>query len=388
MSARIEDISKVLDKAFADKLSELGVKLEKNEDNFSIDESFGDANSNRVNLRENREVKELDKDIENFGFDTNSFNREIEKALENDKPLYDNNIAKEEKQKGNPEQCDNDVNYQKQKIKFGNRAVEYKVMKREADWGKSFINKGTTSKIENLENLNERIIKDIRNIFGSLDRITEIVVVDGLLILNGMQYYPISKDERFLSSLPFDCGEYFKDGVIAEIFDFGYLYQMQRLTSLKIDTMSFVERKLAYDIGITTVFRVELVFDALKSLKYLEIGNDVYHREDFYEKDSSKKGSKLSKKKGINEELERRQRFSTLYDRYLTTNAKSLSSWSFNNLKTYANTRGDKGFLKYSGGVLARLGMTGVTSAGAVGVWGIGKIVKSVGNVVRDLFYE
>lgn len=303
-------------------------------------------------------------------------------SMQATKAFYDSEKAKrkieeERRSATQPKQCNDTVMYKKNTATFNGRPFEYKVLQKEANWGTAFTQSfSIDDKITNLDKLNEKLIEDIKLNFGDLSRITEVAVISGMLIINGVQYYPLCNDKAFLDGLPFDCADYFKSGLIAEIFDFGYLYYMPYLTSLKIDSMDFAVRKFAYDIGIKGTFRIPLVFKAFKNLKYFEIGDSFFEAP----------GRDVNAE--VQEDIERHSRAAEIYDNFIIGNASSFRGWTFNNLKTYACNRGDKGFFRYSGGVIARGAMSLTAGVGELGLRGIGAVVKGGAHLLKKAFAD
>lgn len=299
------------------------------------------------------EEDEIVEDEEVHTFNLDDWNKAWMQSMQATKVFFESERAKKQLEKERqssqqPKQCDNTVMFRKNTATFNGQPFEYKVMQREVNWGTAFTKSFTMDdSITNFDKLNEKIIEDIKLAYGDLSRITDIAVISGMLIINGIQYYPLCKDKDFLNGLPFDCADYFKSGAIAEIFDFGYLYYMPYLTNLKIDSMEFIIRKFAYDIGIEGQFKVPLVFKAFKNLKFLEIGDMSFVRP----------GKSINtNEEEVEETLERHARVSEIYDSYVAKNADRFTGWTFNNMKTYACNRGNRGFLRYAFGTTLRTG--------------------------------
>lgn len=289
-------------------------------------------------------------------------------------------LEKERQSSKEPKQCDNTVMFKKNTATFNGQPFEYKVMQREVNWGTAFTKSFTMDdSITNFDKLNEKIIEDIKLAYGDLSRITDIAVISGMLIINGIQYYPLCKDKDFLNGLPFDCADYFKSGTIAEIFDFGYLYYMPYLTNLKIDSMEFITRKFAYDIGIEGQFKVPLVFKAFKNLKFLEIGDMSFVRPG---------KSTNTDEKEVEEVVERHSRASEIYDNYIANNADKFTGWTFNNMKTYACNRGDRGFLRYAVGTTVRTGAFVAVGAGNLALKTGSWVVKKGAKLLKKAFSD
>lgn len=323
---------------------------------------------------------------EEAGVNTDDFKKAWMKSMYATKAYYDSEMLKkqieeERKSATQPKQC-SDVLFKKNVATFNGQPFEYKVLQKEANWGEAFTESfSMDDKITNLDKLNEKLIEDIRLNFGDLSRITDVAVISGMLILNGVQYYPLCNDEAFLNGLPFDCQDYFKSGLIAEIFDFGYLYYMPYLTNIKIDSADFVIRKFAYDIGITGEFRFPAVFKAFKNLKYFEMGDIIVPAPGKLPKESSTA-------RDLEDSIERHSRAAEIYDSYILNNTSAFSGWTFNNLKSYACNRGNKGFFRYTGGILARGTLSLAAGVGDLGFRGVGAVVKGGAKLLKKAFSD
>lgn len=321
---------------------------------------------------EEDEVSPQDKEL----FNSKDFAKELMNSIYMYKSMYGEKDVKKkinnERNNGKtPKQCSSKDLFIKNTTTFRGKPVEYKTFRHEVTWDDKFIHSfKLEDKVQNLYKLGDILIKDIEEIFGDLSRVTSMMVVSGMLIFNNIQYYPLCKNRDFLDNLPFDCVDYFKSGAIAELFNFGYLHYFPNLREIKIDSLDFLINKVAYDLEITD-FDIRKVFKKISSLYVLEVGDLVFEAPgvDVTTKEVAKEsyGGKSGK-----EVIEDRKSACEIYNQYINQNANAVTNWSFNNLKTYATNRGNKGFLRYSGGVLARLGMFGAL--------GIGNLAQKVGG--------
>ena len=131
--------------------------------------------------------------------------------------------------------------------------------------------------------------------------------------------------------------------------------------------MDFVLDHFAFDIGIKGEFRIPLVFRAFKSLRCFEVGNDTFTPNDTNEE-------KSPRLKRVHDRVREKTKFGEIYDNYIGNNADAFTGWTFNNMKTYATSRGNKGFIHYSGGLIARAGMFGIV--------GVNNLVLKTGSTV------
>ena len=316
--------------------------------------------------------------------DVEGFKQAWVDAIKSTKEFYDNEriknkVEEERRSQEQPKQCTSEIMFKKNTTTFNGKPYEYKVLQKEVNWGSAFTKSFTMDdKITNLDKLNEKIIEDIKLTFGDLSRITEVAVVSGMLIINGVQYYPLCKDKDFLEGLPFDCVDYFKSGAIAELFDFGYLYYMPYLTTLKIDSVDFVVKKFAYDVGVEGVFKPQYAFKCFTNLKYFELADSLFVAPGRDVNGDKEKTTKL------NERIEHQSKIGEVYDKYVAKNADAFTSWTFNNMKTYACNSGKKGFFHYTGGVLARAGMATVVGAGNLSLKAISGTIKGVAKLIKN----
>lgn len=305
----------------------------------------------------------------------------LDKVLESRFGSVENSpVAVEARKSAEQPQQTSNYTFSKNSVRVNGSTLEYKVLKKDVDWGDAFNeSKSMDDKITNLEKLQDKILEDLVLTFGSLDRIKTVVVVSGMMIVNGIQYHPVCRSEAFLNGLSLDCRWYLEAGLVAEIFDFGHLHKMPYLTTIKIDSMDFVTDRFAYDIGITGEFTLKAVFKLFRNLKLFEVGDITAKAPGVIVGDADGRKEKL-----VREKVESRRFIKEAYDKYITANTKTFTGWTVNNLKTYACNRGDKGFFKYTGGIIARLGLSAVVGTGHLGLKAVGFVASGVFNTVKD----
>lgn len=265
-------------------------------------------------------------------------------------------LEQERKSSRVPKQLDESKIYKKNTLSFDNKTFEYKPLKRDIDWGIPFTEAiENKDKVQNLDKLNEILLRDIKDTFGSLDRITSIIVSSGMMIINKYQYYPLCDNEEYLRCLPFDCADYLRNGLVADIFDFKYLTRMTHLEVFKVDSVQFLVTKVAGDLDISEKKIVPAVFSRISSLKYLEVGDYCYKRP----------GTMINSEADLM--IDHIQKFSQVYETYVLKNAHSFTSWMGNNLKSYACNKKHKKLIPFLLGT-ATLGTitlaSGITTAG------------------------
>lgn len=279
-------------------------------------------------------------------------------------------LREERKSPRVPKQCSASHIYKQNTLSFDNKPFEYKPLKHEVDWGTPFTEaREIKDKVTNFDKLNEFLINDIKETFGSLDRITSIVVASGMLIINKYQYYPVCKDEEYLRCLPFDCADYLRNGLIADMFDFKYLRGMHNLELFKVDSIQFFVTKVCSDLDISEKRVIPVVFSKIPSLKFLEIGDSYYRRP----------GTEVNSEADML--IDNVQRCLQIYEKYVLNNAHSFTGWMGNNLKSYACNKGNKKLVPYLGGIVTLGALTAVSGVITAGLHGIGKGVEGAANV-------
>ena len=352
-------------------------------DNDDTCKNRGTQDYNNIQIKDKPSRVKTAKEEDDFSLNKEDWKKAWEDAMYSMKSMYDAERVRNERRKPEqPKQCD-DIVFKKNTLMCNGQPFEYKVLQREVDWGIPFTKSfSMDSKINNLDKLNEKIIDDLVNIFGDLSRITEVAVISGMLIVNGVQYYPLCNNQDFLNGLPFDCLDYFKEGLIGEFFDYGYLTYMPNLVTLKVDSMEFAMRKLAPDLNLSGNFTVNGVFKRISSLKYLEIGD-----EGFTYPVKSKK-SKKDDSESFEDRVSVYEKVDKMYNNFIVGNISTFRNWNFNNLKTYACNRGEKGFFRYSGGILMRGAGTALVGTGELGLRMAGGLVRGSFKLLKKAFTE
>lgn len=243
----------------------------------------------------------------------------------------------------------------------------------------------TNSDADNLEDNMERLSDAITfEVVKNFPKIHNIAVSNNYLIVNDTCFIPniVNNGAKF----PLDSLSYIQNGCIAPFINWRKLFKHSRNTcvSLSIDSTEFYityvgdSLDLGRKIGVSTAFKV---LDNLNSF-YLE-GEEVT-REKLESPDSA----------GIKKKLATKKRNFKIMDGYkldICKGTQGLQDFTFNNLKEYATNRGNKGFIRYAFGTVARFGFAaigGVLNAGTHLVRGVlrgGKeLVKNAITPVED----
>lgn len=164
--------------------------------------------------------------------------------------------------------------------------LPYKPYTRTMDLGLSLDNYDFTdlssSNMRNLRSISQLIIREFEMLFGSLDRITEFMVMDEMLIVNGVGFTPKLSQEE-IDFLPYDIQDSVADGRFAMLFDFDYLKHFNNLTKLAFNDPNFVYDKVRNDMCSKQKrgFSQRDFFELIPSLGYCQIGDDIMTENDF-----------------------------------------------------------------------------------------------------------
>lgn len=173
---------------------------------------------------------------------------------------------------------------------FMGNTFEYQQYQEHKDFGVVF-EEGNTQEdtCRNLREITRYISEDVANIVGGFDRITDLMILSDIIVVNGVAYSPILPLE-FINHLPLDVQNSAKAGHFAWLFDFGYLRNMSSLTNLSFDSVDFVFKKVRVDLNLKRDFEPKQLFKICKMLTNLQINtyqftrmnmdayDDVFHR--------------------------------------------------------------------------------------------------------------
>lgn len=171
-------------------------------------------------------------------------------------------------------------------VNFNGTDIHYKPYTRGMNLGLSlddFDSEDLSSvNMRNLRSVSHLIMKEFEMLFGSLDRITEFIVMDEMLIVNGVGFTPKLSQED-IDFLPYDIQDSVADGRLAMLFDFDNLKYLKNLTKLGFNDPSFVYDKVRNDMCTKQKrgFSQRDFFELIPSLGYCQIGDEVMTEADF-----------------------------------------------------------------------------------------------------------
>lgn len=245
-----------------------------------------------------------------------------------------------------------DIFYKHCTYKIGNTVKQFKLAKVNVRWDSQF-KEGSENIPRNIEILKALVTNSILELYGSWNRIYEIAVVDSMLIMNGVCYFP-SINENDLSKFPLDSVDYIKNGCVAPFFNWKYLRNMKRLSVLSIDDENFYANEIANDLGLCRSIGIESAFNICQNLMTFILGRRTLSRDELHSEKSVPMKKSLAK-------VKRNMVFSDGYKINVYNATNGLQDYMFGSLKTYATNRGNKGLFRFCVGTAVRAGLAGVS---------------------------
>lgn len=275
-------------------------------------------------------------------------------------PYLNKTVKRKEAEAFNSKKSDRHAEtvFAKDTCMVGGQPFNFQRVMQVPDWSIEFgENTDNGARAENLDKLRVRLTETLGNYFGGWHRIKSIVVNADQLIINGVCYMPKLTDAT-IEKFPFDSADYVKNGCIAPFFIWSILPKCKNLQNLSFDNPDFVLQSVAQDLGVSARdFDAIIFFNICKNLMYLEIGDASVTYQDLVEAGVAKKSASDMRKK-----LSNCADNMVFYDKFKETicdnGVSRFRGWTFNNMVNYANNRGDKNFFWYSGGVVARAGLS------------------------------
>lgn len=348
------------------------------------------GNRDFFNRTPEEKFESVDKAVQQIVNDTvpdevflNEVETEILKQL---KPYMSKNVQKARKDAYNSKSTDkhwkSNTMYKQDVLEVGGKDVKINRVKETPRWTLDLQDCVTNDdKARNFDQVRTKITEEIVNYFGGFNRIQKIYVNSLQLVINDVIYTPLLSD-TILARLPFDSADYVKNGYLAPLFDWGYLTKMSSLSVLSVDDFDFAMQNIGSDLGKGRDFKPMSLFNTCKNLTYLELGGEVITYPLNTEDEKTAEAIK-----NVEEEAHRYGRFDAMYTQCYEKVGNTLGGvrgWTVNNLKDYANNRGNKGIFKYTGGLLARAGVSAVAGTVELGVKGVGYLLRGIGRTLKD----
>ena len=217
-------------------------------------------------------------------------------------------------------------------------------------------------------------------IIKNFPKVHSIAVCDNYLLINDTCFTPniVNTDAKF----PLDSHVYLKNSMIAPFVDWNKLLKHASSTCgiISFDSSEFYVIYVGDSLGLGRSIGVSTMFKKVSALDTFYLEGETVTREKLNHPESSKVKKKLaSRKRNIN-----------ILDGYqlnVCSGTQSFQNWSFDNLKSYATSRGNKGFIRYSLGTIARAGMAtgaGILNLGTHLVRGTFNTIKSAITGLND----
>lgn len=216
---------------------------------------------------------------------------------------------------------------------YNGNEKSYKVVKCDCSYLANIFEKDNP--MYNIAILRKALTREVEKMVGSWGRVREIYVRSEQLIINGVQCIP-TIPSSFRSSFPFDTAELIENGCFASLFDWSVLKSMSNMYMLDIDDEYLFRTAVADGVGLSRRIGVKSLFKFCKRIEHLIINGVDLCSED----------SEVEMKK----RLAKGKHFDNLFDGFefdLYAGTGGIRSWTANNFRNYANSRGNKGLLRY-----------------------------------------
>lgn len=276
------------------------------------------------------------------------------------------------------------VAYKKNTYESNGKTVEYTMAAQKVDWGRAIADKSKSTEA-NLEQLRTFVSRQIYDYFGGFNRIVSIVVRSQQLIINNSCYMPLI-DPKYLrdaSLFPLDTLDYIRSGCLASLFNWKYLKKMSRLVLLDIDDVDFYLNDVASDIGAGRRVGLSTIFNIIPSLETFILNGDIVNSNE----QNTEKGRIVKEKIATHKHF---INFSDGYRLNIYNGTNGVQNWAVNNLKNFANDRGNRGIFMFSAGLVGRsivAGTAGVVNLGVHMIGAIGSVIKqAMTDVTTDDF--
>ena len=296
--------------------------------------------------------------------------KEYDKIMEKETQAFKNHrkAAIESKK---TEWASDKIGYVKNTYDYKGEPKEFQMAVQRVNWGEILAKDATTPDLA-IERLRSFVTYNIKKYYGGWNRIQTIVVRDQQLIINNVCYMPaIEKEHLNANIFPLDTIDYIRNGCMAQFFNWKVLKQMNHLHLIDIDDVNFFTTYVADDLELGRRIGVSSLFRIVPSLDELIIGDESITLESLNTPASVPIKQKVATSK----------RFLTFSDNYKVNIygiSNGIQDYMFNNLKTYANNRGNKGLFRFCCGTLARAGLTGVAGVLNFGAHLGGAIIQTI----------
>lgn len=223
----------------------------------------------------------------------------------------------------------------------------------------------------NLVNLSRAILDDIYTMVGGAGRITTLMIMSGVIIINGVSYEPILPEE-YVQYIPIADRNSILSGYFADYINYNCLRDMKNLVSLSFDSKDFVYGTVRKHLGYNAYFEPKEFFNICKSLMNLQIGEIQITR---------------ATKDDFDDVFHIERRSSQIAD-WCTERLDAGFSYGVSSIKDFWSSRGEHKFLGNAWGLAWRSGLTLAVGAGDLGLRtgrGAVKLAGKIKNGVNTL---
>lgn len=229
---------------------------------------------------------------------------------------------------------------------------------------------------ENPEELYDKALAIVTaNVIQNYPRISNIAISDGYIIIdNTVVRFNINP-----TALPAQMQSYIQDDRYGFFLDWGTLAKAYKtcLVTVDIDSMEYYVSNVGDTLGIGRRIGLSSLFNRFPNLISVTIGNQTIKPDDLTKTPENAKA--------MQHNLGRQKRNFNIMGGYklnVCAGTNWLQDWSTNNLKSYMTTRGDKGILRFTGGVIGRgaIALVSTTANAAV------HVTKGLFSVVKETF--
>jgi hypothetical protein len=206
-------------------------------------------------------------------------------------------------------------------------------------------------------------------------RISNIAISDGYIVVDDN----VIRFNVDTTVLPLQAQSYIQDDRYAFFLDWKYLAEVYKnsLTTVNIDSMEYYVANVGDTLGIGRRIGLSSLFKRFPNLLTVTIGNQTIKSDDLTKTPENTKAMQRNLGK-------QKRSFNIMggYKLNVCSGTSWLQDWSTGNLKTYMTSRGDKGILRFTGGVIARGGIALIgTTLNATA-----HVTKGVFSAVKETF--
>ena len=245
----------------------------------------------------------------------------------------------------------------------------------EQKWKDKTLEEEATKGLDAEELYNRALAIITSNLVQNYPRVSNITISDGYIVIDNT----VIRFNINAFALPAQIQSYIEDDRYGYFVDWGYLAKAYKnsLATVNIDSMEYYVSNVGDTLGIGRRIGLSSLFNRFPNLLTVTIGNETIKADDLTK--SPEKAQAMQSKLG---KQKRSMNIIGGYKLNVCAGTNWLQDWSTGNLKTYMTSRGDKGILRFTGGVIARGGIAliGTTVNAAA------HVTKGVFTAIKETF--